>query len=70
LVKPCVRCNIPDVDPALGVAGNEPGDTLAAFRADPRMKGGLTFGMNAVLLGGVDCMLRAGQRVDISWNFD
>ncbi|MDP1533743.1 MAG: MOSC N-terminal beta barrel domain-containing protein [Rubrivivax sp.] len=61
LVKPCVRCTIPDVDPATGQAGHEPGDTLSGFRANARMGGGITFGMNAVLLEGTDRMLKVGQ---------
>jgi uncharacterized protein YcbX len=61
LVKPCVRCTIPDVDPATGERGTAVGDTLASFRADARMGGGLTFGMNAIVLEGVDRVLRAGQ---------
>jgi uncharacterized protein YcbX len=69
LVKPCVRCSIPNVDPATAATGHEPGDTLATFRADARMNGGLTFGMNAVLLDGVDRVLRAGQRGVASWKF-
>lgn len=63
LVKPCVRCTVPGVDPATGEQGHEPGDTLATFRADPRMKGGITFGMNAVVLEGVERALRVGQAV-------
>ncbi len=48
LVKPCARCPIPDVDPATGVAGHAVGDVLAQYRADQRLDGALTFGMNAV----------------------
>lgn len=69
LVKPCVRCTIPSVDPATGVQGHEPGDTLAGFRADARMKGGITFGMNAVVLEGVERALRVGQRVQATLAF-
>lgn len=61
LVKPCVRCTIPNVDPASGEAGHEPGDTLAGFRADPRMGGGLTFAMNAIVVDGLERVLRVGQ---------
>jgi uncharacterized protein len=61
LVKPCTRCSIPDVDPATAATGHAVADTLAGFRADPRMDGGLTFGMNAVLLDGVEHTLRPGQ---------
>ena len=69
LVKPCVRCTIPSVDPATGAQGVEPGDTLAGFRADARMQGGITFGMNAIVLEGVECTLRPGQPVAVTLNF-
>jgi hypothetical protein len=59
-VKPCPRCPIPNVDPATGVAGHEPGDTLAGYRADPRVGGAVSFGMNAIVLEGLDCRLRTG----------
>lgn len=61
LVKPCTRCSIPNVDPATGEPQAEPGATLAGFRADPRMDGGITFGMNAIVLEGTDRTLRVGQ---------
>jgi len=61
LVKPCTRCSIPNVDPATAAAGHEPGDTLAGYRADPRMKGGITFGVNAVIVEGLERTLRVGQ---------
>jgi uncharacterized protein len=61
LVKPCTRCTMPDVDPATGTAGHAVGDILAGFRADPRMAGAITFGMNAVIVEGFERTLRAGQ---------
>ena len=70
LVKPCVRCTIPNVDPASAATSNEPGDTLAGYRADARMKGGITFGMNAVVLSGFDGTLRPGQAAAVEWNFE
>jgi uncharacterized protein YcbX len=69
LVKPCVRCSIPDVDPATAATGHAVGDTLAGFRADPRMNGGLTFGMNAVIVEGFGHTLRTGQRFEASFAF-
>ena len=69
LVKPCVRCTIPDVDPATAERGTSVGDTLATFRADARMSGGLTFGMNAVVLEGIERALRVGQDVRATLNF-
>ena len=67
LVKPCARCTIPNVNPATGADGNEPRDTLAGFRADPRMDGALTFGMNAIVLPGVEHSLRPGQAARVKW---
>jgi uncharacterized protein YcbX len=61
LVKPCVRCTIPSVDPQTGEQGTEPGDTLTGYRADSRMQGGITFGMNAVILEGVGHTLAVGM---------
>jgi uncharacterized protein YcbX len=70
LVKPCARCSIPNVDPATAETAHEPGDTLAGFRADARVNGGITFGMNAVVAGGFERSLRVGQRATARWHFD
>ena len=69
LVKPCTRCSIPNVDPLTATTGPEPGATLSGFRADPRMNGGITFGVNAVIVEGFDALLRVGQTAEVSWNF-
>jgi len=61
LVKPCPRCPIPNVDPDTGVPGSEPLDTLTGYRADPRVDGGIAFGMTAVIVEGVERALRVGQ---------
>ncbi len=61
LVKPCTRCAIPNVDPATADTGAEPGATLATYRADPRLQGGITFGVNAVVVEGLEHTLRVGQ---------
>ena len=70
LVKPCVRCPIPDVDPLTGVPGHAVGDALAAYRADPRMDGAITFGMNAAIVDGVERTLRVGMTGSASFRFD
>jgi uncharacterized protein YcbX len=62
LVKPCGRCGIPNVDPATAVPGAEPGRTLAGFRSDRRIDGAISFGINAIVLDGVERVLRVGQR--------
>ena len=38
-------------------------DTLSAYRADARVNGGLTFGMNAVIVSGIERTLRLGAAV-------
>lgn len=60
-VKPCARCPIPDVDPATGERGHAVGDALAAYRADARLDGAITFGMNAVIVEGVEATLHTGM---------
>jgi uncharacterized protein len=69
LVKPCSRCSIPDVEPGTGEPGHAVGDVLAAYRADARMKGALTFGMNAVIVEGFERALRVGMVGEASFGF-
>jgi uncharacterized protein len=61
LVKPCARCPIPNIDPDTAEAGYEPGDTLSRYRADARVGGAITFGMNAVIVEGIGRRLVVGQ---------
>ena len=70
LVKPCTRCPIPDIDPLTAEPGQAVGDVLASYRFDARVDGSISFGMNAVLLEGVDRVLRAGMRGGASYRFD
>jgi len=62
-VKPCTRCTIPDVDPATAQQGHAVLDTLAGYRADARVDGGLSFGMNAIVVSGIERKLRVGAAV-------
>ncbi|MFC7516212.1 MOSC domain-containing protein [Herbaspirillum sp. GCM10030257] len=68
-VKPCPRCPMPSVDQATGEFGPNPLDILQTYRANPRVDGGITFGMNAILLEGEGQVLRVGQEVDINIAF-
>jgi hypothetical protein len=70
LVKPCARCSIPDVDPVTAEKGHAVQDTLMAYRADARVNGGLTFGMNAIVVQGFGLTLRAGQPLVLRHAFD
>jgi uncharacterized protein YcbX len=69
-VKPCARCPIPNIDPVTAMVSPAVGDTLQAYRADPRLNGAITFGMNAIVLEGDGQMLRVGQPVAVDWKFD
>jgi uncharacterized protein len=70
LVKPCARCPIPDVDPVTAEPGHAVGDTLAGYRADARLDGKITFGMNAVIVEGIERVLRVGMSGSATFKFD
>jgi len=73
LVKPCARCPIPGIDQHTGLRDaqwpDEPLDTLAAYRANPRVDGGLTFGQNAIVIGGIGGSIQVGQACHWEFNF-
>ena len=69
-VKPCPRCPIPNIDPATAVSSPEVGDMLQTYRQDARVNGALTFGMNAIVLAGIDHQLKVGQPVGASYLFE
>ena len=69
LVKPCSRCSIPDVDPVSAETGHAVADTLASYRADPRLGGAVTFGMNAIIVEGIERVLRTGMQGEASFRF-
>ena len=69
-VKPCPRCPIPNVDPATATSSPEVGDLLQTYRQDARVNGAVTFGMNAIVLDGVDHLLKVGQPFGGSYRFD
>jgi uncharacterized protein YcbX len=66
LVKPCTRCPMPNVDPATGTSSPEVLDTLRSYRADARMNGVPTFGMNAIVTSGAGQTLRVGDSATLS----
>ncbi len=70
LVKPCVRCSIPDIDPATAQRGTAVSETLRGYRADARVGGAISFGMNAIVLDGVGQTLRVGQPASADFRFD
>jgi uncharacterized protein YcbX len=68
--KPCSRCPVPDIDPATARSSPEVGDTLRGYRSDARVGGAITFGMNAVVVSGIDHLLRVGQAVRANYVFE
>ena len=68
LVKPCVRCTVPSVDPTTGEQGTEPGDTLAVYRNNAAA-GGVTFGVNAIVARGAGTELRVGDPAALTLRF-
>ena len=69
-VKPCPRCPIPNIDPATAESSPEVSDTLQAYRKNDVVGGAVTFGMNAIVLQGVDQTLKVGQQVTGDWRFE
>jgi uncharacterized protein YcbX len=70
LVKPCPRCGIPDIDPETAEQGQAVGDAMRAYRADPRLDGAISFGMNAVIADGIERTLRTGLAGRAGYRFD
>ena len=72
-VKPCTRCTIPDIDPATALSSPEVGDTLRGYRADARVDGAISFGMNAIVIQGgaqgAEQLLKVGQAVGANYRF-
>ncbi|MGC1174364.1 MOSC domain-containing protein [Polaromonas sp.] len=68
-VKPCPRCPIPNIDPATALSSPEVGDMLQTYRQESRLKGAVSFGMNAIVLQGNDHLLKVGQGVTANYNF-
>lgn len=68
-VKPCTRCPMPAIDQATGEYGPDPMDILMTYRANPRVDGGVTFGINTILLEGDGEILRVGQEIEVELAF-
>ena len=70
LVKPCSRCSIPDVDATRGEPDGIVNPVISAYRADARLGGQITFGMNAIVERGLDCELSVGLAGRAQVKFD
>ena len=69
-VKPCPRCPIPDIDPATSLLSPEVSATLGAFRANARVDGAITFGMNCIVLQGIEHAFKVGQPLAANYRFE
>jgi uncharacterized protein YcbX len=69
-VKPCARCPIPNIDPATAQANPIVTDVLQGYRRNERLKGAVTFGMNAIVVEGLDRTLRVGQAATANYSFE
>ena len=68
--KPCTRCPIPDIDPATAISTPEVSGMLRAYRANARVNGAITFGMNCIVLDGIEHLLKVGQPVGANYRFE
>ena len=69
-VKPCPRCPIPNIDPATAEVDAIVTDTLQGYRSNAILGGAISFGMNAIVVAGVDQVLKVGQAVAANYRFD
>ena len=68
-VKPCPRCPMPSIDQATGEFGPDPLDILRTYRVNDKVDGGITFGMNAILVESEGETVRVGQEIDAELAF-
>ena len=68
LVKPCTRCQVTTTDQDTATVGDEPLVTLARYRMNAAL-GGVTFGMNAIVVGGEGRELAVGNDIDCRFAF-
>jgi uncharacterized protein YcbX len=68
-VKPCARCPVPSIDQETGEIGPSPLDIMQTYRVNDKVGGGITFGMNAILLAGAQQTLHVGQSCELQLAF-
>jgi len=65
LVKPCLRCSIPSLDPRSGEPSTDPLPVLRKFRFDRALLG-VKFGENAVIAQGTGCEIERGAQCRVT----
>lgn len=66
LVKPCPRCSIPNINPQTATSSPEVNTLLEGYRRKPQLGGAVALGVNALVLSGIDTVLRVGQTVRLN----
>lgn len=69
LVKPCPRCQIPDINPDTAIKEPEITETLVRYRTLPQMDHAVCFAMNAVVRSAVPGMLSVGMPFEADFAF-
>jgi len=67
-VKPCTRCEVTTIDQSTAEKGVEPLRTLSGYRMNERL-GGVTFGMNAIVVSGVGAGIDVGSTARCAFAF-
>ncbi|GGX25664.1 MOSC domain-containing protein [Pigmentiphaga litoralis] len=67
LVKPCVRCEVPNTDQVTGQRHAEPMTTLTDFRS--QQGGGVIFGENAIVDAPAHAVIAVGDAVEVTLEF-
>jgi uncharacterized protein YcbX len=60
---------MPSIDQTTGEFGPDPLDIMQSYRAKPELEGALCFGMNSILIAGVDQRVRVGQEIEVTLAF-
>jgi uncharacterized protein len=68
MVKPCIRCEVPTIDPRTAQAGVEPLVTLSTYRQHTTLDG-IAFGMNAIIAAGAGGAIAVGAPVSPAFAF-
>jgi uncharacterized protein len=69
LVKPCPRCQIPDIDPQTSISDPSITMLLSSYRKLAHMDHAICFGMNGIVHTGAGKQLQVGQSLQASLNF-
>lgn len=68
LVKPCPRCQIPNIDPQTAISDSSITEVLSTYRQQPSMDQAICFGMNGTVRSGAGRLLQVGQSLQATLN--